>query len=344
MTRVTWVCLSLGIGLSLGCGGSSSRGASASTVAASTSSASGSTTSGNAAAPASATPTPAPTPIAQRVRDASFVPSAPPGREWYFERDDPGTAENEAAREIARAVAAGGNGLDEGFVYEHLTQGGGPAIFVSGNNHERDDPPTRTSGWLVAYASQLYELGYVALQVDYANWAAGGAVSGPLGGAVDLATYNSSHVEGVLRTEALLSKAIAAGSRDVRLIGHSKGGDVVQEVAHLRRGEPRLSGAFAFGIPLWCPALPGAQGATRRGGMWRLGALGARDYRGKLVVFVRQSDRSSHGEFFPPNTFPGPGHDYANVLADPGFRALLERALTEPVGWSDRSLGQQYDW
>lgn len=144
-----------------------------------------------------------------------------------------------------------------------------------------------------------------------------------------------------------MEKALSAGARDVRLFGHSKGGDIVQEVTWLRHAEPRLTYAMALGLPIWSAANPDLdpQGRFGRGGMFRRDAWGARDYGGKLVVFNRRSDRMSHGELMPPTNLPGPGHDYSRVLQDAAFLDLLERAVFQaPPGWGDRALGATYDY
>jgi hypothetical protein len=279
------------------------------------------------------------TPLGAQVLDPTLVPSGPSDAAWYHRMDDPRTAENEAARDLARAIA--GNGLGEQAVFDHLTRGGGLAIFVGGLNHERDDP-THRSGWIVAYAPHVHgALGLPSIQVDYLEPSAATGVD-PL----QLALYIASFKEGVLRTIGLVRKALSAGAGEVRLYGHSKGGDIVQEVTWLEHEEPRLTFAVALGIPLWSAATPEPDptGPFERGGMFHRGRWNARDYGGKLVVFNRLSDRISHGALWPPANLPGPGHDYATILQDPAFRDLLERAVFQtPVGWEDRSLGKTYD-
>ena len=339
----------LGASALAGCGGSSHGGAGAA-AAALTSARPAATSSGGAAGGGgSASPAPPPMPaIAQRITDPGLVAMAPGDGAWYFRRDDPGTSENEAARELARAIAALPNGLDEGLLYEHLTRGGGLAIFVGGNNHERDDPPRRQSGWIRSLAAHVQgDLGLPGIQVDYDGWASGGAVSGPLGGAVDLATYHASHQAGTLRAVGLVLKAISAGAGEVRLLGHSKGGDVVQEAAWLVRAEPRFTSALAMGIPIWSAARPEPDpaGQHRMGGIFCPGPLRGRDWAGKLVVFNRWSDRVSHGELFPPGSFPGPGHDYEQNLLDPALRqALADARFVHGAGWEDRAAGRRWDY
>lgn len=323
-----------------GCdGGSSRRGFTAPAVSSPAPAAS--------TAPAASSQPPPPA-ISSRIRDSGLVPTAPGDATWYHRRDDESTSDNEAARDLARQIAVASNGLDEGLVYEHLTRGGGFAIFVGGNNHERDDPPAKESGWARSWAEHVQrDLGFPALQVDYDCWASGGAVGGPLGGPVDLATYHASHKEGVLRTVALILKAISAGAGEVRVYGHSKGGDVVQEAVWLTQSEPRLTMGLALGMPIWSAARPpiDTSGQFRMSGLFRPGSWNGRDWGGKLVVFVRLSDRATHGELWPPSTFPGPGHDYEQNLKDAGLRQAIEDARwVHPAGWEDRSLGRTYDW
>ena len=219
---------------------------------------------------------------------------------------------------------------------------------MSGNHHERDDPPRRQSGWLRSLALHVQgDQGLPGLQVDYHTWAAGGAVAGPLGGAVDLATYHASHQAGALRAAGLVQKAVSAGAGEVRLYGHSKGGDVVQEAAWLLKDEPRLTLAVALGIPIWSAACPDPDpsGQFRLGGLFCPATLRGRSWNGKLVVMNRCSDRASHGELFPPGTFPGPGHDYAQNLLDPGLRRALEEArFVHGPGWADRPAGRTWDY
>lgn len=320
-----------------GCGGGGGGGAvAASTTTAPLQSASPTPTTSSTPAPV---PSAAPAPVVSTmIVDDTLVPSAPNGAAWYFRTDDPTTSENEAARDIALAIADARNGLSEGFVYEHLTRGGPLAIFVGGLNHEQDTP-LRRSGWIVSFAPYVHRtLGLPAIQVDYKDAASGTGI-----GALDLALYNASFHEGVLRTSGLVEKALSAGAGSIRLYGHSKGGDIVQEVTWLRHREPRLAQSIALGIPIWSAATPDMDGQWKRSGLFHHGAHGNRDYAGKLVVFNRFSDRIVHGDLLPPTNLPGPGHDYANILREPAFRALLERAFTEPSGWSDRSLGRTYD-
>lgn len=329
MVRTIWFGAVVAV-LVTGCGGGGSGG-SASTAAAVAS-----------ATPASTTSSSSPPAVASLVLDPTLVPSAPSDASWYFRSDDPTTSENEAARGIAQAVAATPNGLSESFVYEHLTRGGGLAIFVGGVNHERDTP-THRSGWITSYAPHVYRaVGFVAIQVDYFEPSAATGIQ-PL----QLAFYNPSFNQGVLRTTGLFEKALSAGAREVRLYGHSKGGDIVQEVTWLKHHEPRLTFAASLGIPLWSAACPDndPHGSFDRSGMFHRGRWGARDYAGKLVVFNRLSDRISHGALWPPTNIPGPGHDYETILLDATFRDLLERAVFQtPPGWEDRSLGRTYDY
>src|SRR5687768_10799915 len=71
-----------------------------------------------AAAPiSSATPSSS---VSASVTDPTLVPSAPADATWYFRTDDPTTPDNEAARDLAVAIAAANNGLTEAFVFEHL--------------------------------------------------------------------------------------------------------------------------------------------------------------------------------------------------------------------------------
>jgi hypothetical protein len=319
----------------VGCGGGGGGGGvAASTSAPLTSATPSPTTTAPPAAPAA---TPAPV-VSMMIIDDTLVPSAPSSAAWYFRTDDPSTTENEAARDIALAIADARNGLSESFVYESLTHGGPLAIFVGGLNHEQDTP-ARRSGWIVSFAPHVYRaLGMPALQVDYKDAASGTGI-----GALDLALYNASFHEGVLRTSGLFEKALSAGAGRIHLYGHSKGGDIVQEVTWLRHREPRLARAIALGVPIWSAVNPDMDGLWKRGGLFHLGQYGNRDYAGKLVLFNRYSDRIVHGDLLPPTGLPGPGHDYANILREPAFVALLERAATEAVGWSDRALGRTFD-
>ncbi len=319
------------VGVVAGCGGGSSGGPSGARAGGTTAS----------AAPASAPSAPAAAGVAARIVDPALVPSAPEDKPWYFRGDDPATPENEAAREIGDAIAALGNGLDATFVRDWLIAGGDLAIFVGGTNHERDTPPGRQSGWIEPAAREVHlRLGLPSIQIDYHNWA---AISGP----ASLATYAGSLPEGVLRANAMVDKALAAGAGAVRLYGHSKGGDVVQEICWLRADEPRIAAGFVFGIPWFCAAIPDEDATYGRSGVFKPGPASGtgRDFGGKVVVFIRESDRASHGRLWPPTTFPGPGHDYRAVLGTPGFLEGLERvAASEPVGFEDRPAGRTFDY
>lgn len=272
-----------------------------------------------------------------RVLGTTHVPSAPSDRSWYARIDNPATPVNEAARDLAKAMAGGPQ--DEATLYRYLTGGGSLAVFASGAGHEQD-ASGRQSGWALAYARYVRgTLSLPIIQVDYMNWAA--AKGGPRA----LATYLFSFREGVARTADLVRKARSAGVSEVRLFGHSKGGDVVAQVAWKLREDPVLTATLALGPPIWSAAVPSPAPGTRRGGLFRYDVHEYRDYHGELVVFVRSSDRSSHGEFFPVGSFPGPGHDYKNVLALPRFCDLLERTrFTRPVGYADRQSGRTYDF
>lgn len=320
------------------CSERSSRSATASTTSPAASATPTATTS-SAPAPVATTGSSAraPQPLNALLQDPRSVPSAPNDRGWYFRTDDPATPDNEAARDLARVLASNA-GLSESWAYAHLTAGGPVAIFVGGAGHEQDTP-TRRSGWIGPYAEYVQrDLGIPALQLDYKDWSAGND-------AVALATYPFSFREGVARTHGLIEKAYAAGVGEVRLYGHSKGGDIAQEVCWQRRHDARLTQAVALGIPVWCAALPARDPVTLVAGAFRLGLHGNRDYAGKLVVFIRFSDRSSRGELLPAGTFPGPGHEYKHVLAAPGFAARLDSVrFQEPVGYADRALGVTYDY
>lgn len=270
----------------------------------------------------------------------SLVPFAPSDRSWYEKKDDPRTPDNEAARDLARAIARGGL-ASETDAYARLTGGGSFAIFVGGAGRERRGSK---SEWIDSLAPDVVQAkGFLSLQVDYANWAAGNE-------ALNFLTYPFSFDEGVARTYLLFTKAVSAGAKKIRIYGHSKGGDVVQESARRLLAspefEPALEAAFVFGIPVWSGAIPHADPATgRRGGFFRVGELNERDFRGKLVVFNRDSDRVCLGEFLPIDTFPGDGHDYKDVLAEPRFRSLLEETrFHRPVGYEDRAAGSTWDW
>ena len=236
------------------------------------------------------------------------------------------------------ALELAGRGASELALYEHFTQGGPLAIFVSGAGHERDSP-ARRSGWVAPYASYVQaSLGIPAIQVDYQDWAAGNDAQA-------LASYPFSLRTGVSRTHALIEKARSAGISEVRLYGHSKGGDVVQEVAWLHAGDPLLVQAVAMGVPLWSAANPGSDPRYGYGGVFRYGRHGTRDYAGKLVVFVRYSDRSSRGELLPASSFPGPGHEYKHLLGTTGVPERLDAVrFQEPVGFADRAQGQAWDY
>jgi hypothetical protein len=320
------------------CSGGSSSGSAAATAgvsstATSTSSSGPSlvTSSTTSAIPSALAP-----PLASLFDDPSYVPSGPDAASWYGRLDDPATLTNEAAQELALEMA--GNGLDAKLLEEHFARGGALAIFVSGAGHERDTP-TRRSGWMAPYALHVQaSLGIPAIQVDYHDWAAGNDARA-------LATYPVSFRTGVSRTHALIEKARSAGVGEVRLYGHSKGGDVVQEVTWSHAGDPLLVQSVVFGIPLWSAANPGSDPRYGYGGLFRYGAHGNRDYQGKLVVFIRYSDRSSRGEMLPANTFPGPGHEYKHVLGTPGFPERLDEVrFQEPSGFADRAAGQTYDY
>lgn len=275
-------------------------------------------------------------PLATLFQDPSYVPSGPATASWYARLDDPTTSKNEAARELATEMAGQGVGVQD--LQEHFARGGPLAIFVSGAGHERDSP-TRRSGWMAPYALYVQgSLGIPAIQVDYQDWAAGNDARA-------LATYPFSFRTGVSRAQALIEKARSAGVGEVRLYGHSKGGDVVQEVAWSHAGDPLLVQAVALGIPLWSAANPGSDPSYGYGGLFRYGAWGARDYQGKLVVFIRYSDRSARGEMLPADTFPGPGHEYKHVLGTAGFPERLDAVrFQEPLGFTDREAGQTYDY
>ncbi|MGE0708900.1 MAG: hypothetical protein AB7N76_22650 [Planctomycetota bacterium] len=337
--------LSLAAALSAaGCGSGSSGGGLVASVAAPVASSAPTPLSSSSAAAPSSTATPGlvaappapPPPLGQLLLDPSYVPSAPSAATWYERVDDPATPDNEAARELARELA--GNGVSEAQVYEHLTQGGPLAVFVSGAGHERDTPQKR-SGWMAPYARYVQAtLGIPGVQVDYEDWAAGNDAKA-------LATYPISFRTGVVRTLKLVEKARSAGAHEVFLYGHSKGGDVVQEVCWLTANDPFVLGGVALGVPLWSAARQDQDGRYGYGGLFRLGLHRSRDYRGKLVLFVRYSDRVSRGELLPASSFPGPGHDYEDVLATPGFPELLDRArFVEPPGFADRAAGRLYDY
>lgn len=316
----------IGASLDMGCGADRAGGGPGTPAAAGASSA------------ASTAPAPAaPLPFGAYLADSGVVPSAPSDRAWYARLDDPSTQDNEAARDLAQAIAPV-HSLPEALVYDRIVQGGGVAIFVGGAGHERDTA-SNVSEWIAPYARYVHDqTGFVGIQVDYLNWAAGNDLW-------TFALYLWSFREGVLRTLDLVAKAISAGAGEVRLYGHSKGGDIVQEVTWTLRTEPRVTAGVALGPPVWSSAIPDEVAVTRRAGLFHPGPLYRRDYAGKLVLFIRFSDRASHGDFMPPTNLPGPGHDYVNVLSTAGFPALLDWArFSAPDGWEDRLLGLTYDY
>jgi hypothetical protein len=332
----------------VGCGsGSHSKPALSSAAAATSATASGvpspaattasvGTTAG-LGTPASTPPPPAaPPPLGHLLLDPEYVPSAPSVESWYGRTDNVATPENEAAREIAREAA--GNGVSETQLYEHLTQGGAFAIWVGGSGHERDSL-TRRSGWMAPYARYVQAtLGIPGIQVDYHDWTAGND-------AKSLATYYLSFQRGVRLTLNLIEKARSAGVSEVRLYGQSKGGDIVQEVVWLKALDSLVVSGVCLGTPLWSAINQGSVHPTGYGGLFRLGVHGQRDYRGKVVLFVRASDRASRGELLPASTFPGPGHEYKHVLRTPGFPERLDEVrFKEPVGFADRAAGVTYDY
>ncbi len=198
------------------CSGGSSSGVGAATAgvssAAPATSATGPTLVTSSTTAGAAVPSALALPLATLFHDPGYVPSGPDAASWYGRLDDPATALNEAAHELATEMA--GNGLDAKLLEEHFARGGALAIFVSGAGHERDTP-TRRSGWMAPYALYVQgSLGIPAIQVDYQDWAAGNDARA-------LASYPFSFRTGVSRTHALLEKARSAGVGEVRLYARS---------------------------------------------------------------------------------------------------------------------------
>ncbi|MBI2931341.1 MAG: hypothetical protein HYY16_06795 [Planctomycetes bacterium] len=280
-----------------------------------------------------------------------LVPPLAPGRDaWYERLDDPLTDLNEAADDIARVVDPARGALYR-HTYDEIRSGRRVVIFVAGTGSE-----ARPAGWGPSVRDWMRELGkedtgcavVPIIQVNY-------LLNTPLLSLADQwlnsGLYWLSYLRGLDRAKKLVLKAASAGSSDIWIFGHSKGGDIVgNAVGHLS-GEPSLTAGCAFGVPyvdgvVRSSVAPSWVDPTRRGGLFKYDVHDGRAFQGKLIVFNRYSDWwSNNFEPWRYLDFGGPGHDYTRVWADARFRQRVLDMMNDPaLSIEDRQAGIEFDF
>lgn len=291
-----------------------------------------------------------------RALDASTrglpTPVAPGDEAWYDRRDDPRTrGANEAARDISLAIDPARGALYV-HTYRWLVAGGRMVVIVGGSNFE-----DRVGEWNYPAQEWVREVSrdetgcavVPVLQIDY-------RLPGLFGIGEDQMNflgYELSFRNGVRRAEKMVRKAISAGSRDVWILGHSKGSDIVgNAVARLSR-LPELTHGFSFAVPYLEAAgigirslvAPSADAEGRRAGLFKYDRHNGARFRGKLIVFNKASDRVANNvEPWNVGALIDYGHDYVRVLGDPAFRRRLRALVRSRVpSCEDRAAGVTFD-
>lgn len=285
-----------------------------------------------------------------RTRDAA-VPLAPGDDDWYARRDDPATPHvNEAARDIARAIDPAHGALYR-HAYDWLTRGGRMIIFVGGSGDEG-----KPAGWIRPAQEWLRDLArddagcavVPALQIDYRLHA-----PGPLETPFNYLAYPVSFAQGLARARQMVRKAASAGSRDIWILGHSKGADIVGNAVADLRSLPQLRHGLAFAVPAlqWGPwgvrsaVAPDWDPVYRRAGLFKYDTHAGRSFGGKLVVFNKYSDRVANS--IDPWLFwqiIDYGHHYEPLLGNADFRRRLRDLIGSPVrSYEDRPAGILFD-
>ncbi|MBI3269105.1 MAG: hypothetical protein HYZ53_08780 [Planctomycetes bacterium] len=281
------------------------------------------------------------------------TPVAPADEAWYDRRDNPATpGVNEAARDIARAIDSSGGELAR-HTYSWLVRGGRMVILVGGTNFENS-----VGGWNAPAQDWVRELSkertgcavVPVLQIDYKLPGLLGGIGSPL----NMLAYLLSYDLGLRRAKRMIRKAVSAGSRDVWILGHSKGADIVGNAVADLAYLPQLTTGFSFAVPnvdfqlLGVRSLvaPSPDPAYRRSGLFKYDVHNGRRFFGKLIVFSKYSDRVANNvDPFRFWDLVDYGHDYVRVLGDPGFRARLRALVAAPEReYEDRAAGPAFDF
>lgn len=297
-------------------------------------------------------PTPGCRTLAWETR-ADAVPVAPGPEEWYDRLDDPATpAVNEAARDIARALDPRGGSLRQ-HTYDWLGRGGRMIIIVGGTIDEDTNgewmPPARE--WMRGLA--LRQLGCSVVPILQINYRLTG-IFGLVETLANPVAYAQSFEKGLRRAKKMIWKAASAGSREIWVLGLSKGADIAGNavgdlawLAPLKRG---ILFAVPYvgvgGVGIRSAVAPPEDPTWRRAGLFKYGVQNGRNFRGKLIVFNKKSDHIAN-DIDPWAVWAlfGPGHHYERVVGASAFRRRIEALMADPhAGYVDRAAGSEFDF
>ncbi|MBI2932964.1 MAG: hypothetical protein HYY16_15070 [Planctomycetes bacterium] len=291
--------------------------------------------------------------------EGAVTPVTPDDDAWYDRGDLVATPLNEAADDLAKLFDPLG-GVYYQYVYDRLVAGGRFAIYFGGVNHEKATAEwmSEAHAWMravskldtgsaVVPAVQLNYRLFTPLHLQEDQW--------------NEYNYPMSFAKGLERGRKVALKAMAAGSRDVWILGHSKGGDVGGNVLRSLVTAPEVTKGIIFGMPWISFRVPvlnyglitiGAHFAVPwdtlylRSGMFKFGLLQGTDYQGKLVLFNRYHDRlANNATGVDFNALVDEGHDYRQLWADSQFRQRVLNMMRSPVPqMMDRTAGMEFDW
>lgn len=253
-----------------------------------------------------------------------------PDASWFDVRGMRGS-ENLDAKDLA-----GLDGGDQGF-YQYLTQDQGPVAIYVGGVGEEDTAWTRPVGCFPGMPSLVLDYalnGYVGPGRRFwwpfgRRWETSFV---PFDGIEGIPNYGDSVHYGAYLLDCLIRKLEAAGCRQIRVLGHSKGSDVCGNAVynpdlHLdRRTDPALESVWTFAMPFISPYSPthwgGHSAAPHWGGFFKT-------LDGKLVIYNRENDFTTYGGW----QIDMAEHDYIHLLADSWLAPYAGSRGTSPA-WS----------
>ncbi|MBI3268840.1 MAG: hypothetical protein HYZ53_07445 [Planctomycetes bacterium] len=282
------------------------------------------------------------------------IPIAPAGEGWYDRLDDAATSGvNEAALDLATVVDPHGGALRQ-HTYDWLRRGGRMVIIVGGtiNEDSAGEWMPFARAWMRRRSHADVGCAVVPIvQINYKLDVLFGFLDRV--NLLNPVVYYPSMRKGVRRAEKMIRKAAAAGSRDIWVLGLSKGSDITgQAVAHTA-WMPQLKHAICFAVPyidvfgigIHPVCAPDPDPVHRRGGLFKYDTHHGVAYRGKFIVFNKDSDH------IPNNIDPlalwslFSHHHYESVLPSSAFQHRVEAMLDSPIrSLVDRAAGHDFDW